>query len=305
LILTNRFSPILDEDWLSFFKIGSINRDSIFASLMQSTYFVKQNEPEWQKLWRYFELDDQEFEVLRDKVFAEFERLEGRDSHVIIQETGIFLRLANQRLLNCTEEKIIESGKENLRFCKQNVGLRLPAPFEDYPSTSSHGLQYLSLENPSFLMFLNFAKDLMQEYIAENADRSVDTLLDALRNSVADFVDLICISNSSSGKFADTPVLHNIEIYEFLNVYLSLSSIDKVQLSNGIERRYQFDDYSRLLTRELAWLINLRKTIEDSKSEGIQSLSRVLLEVGFSTVLDRSILKLKSLEVMEDNTSLP
>lgn len=301
-ILTNDISPISDKDWISFFRMGCVDSNSVSQSIAQSRYFEKDNRPDWQKLWLYYELSDNEFEEIRDRMFKEFKGMERQDSLITIQLTGIFLRLVKYRMLDSTDEEIIKIGKASLEFCRGNGGLKLPKSHEPYPYTTSHGYSYMSQENPNFIDFLEFAGKLMQDYVRENSGTEALSLLDELRRSVTAFNGKISMSKDSTGEYWDRPVLHQINASDFVDTYLALSSNDKIEVGRAMEKRYQFDDYSIKLFDEIPWLTTILEQIRSRKISGTRAVSHFLLEENLFGILGKSLRKLQNLKDSQEKT---
>lgn len=296
LVFSGVASPILVEDWEQFFKTGSIDADRVKQSILQSNYFDELNTPDWEKLWRYFDMEDNAFEELSSRLFKCFQSRQMRDRYEIVHLTGIFLALVNQQVLESTTEEILQLGRENLLACKENGGLRLVNPMEQFPDPNGFKFGYHSMDNAEFLGFLKYASNLSSEYMAEISATEAQVLLRVMKRSVLEFSSTVTLSHIGTSKHFNSPILHKIPVADFLNAYFELSAPAKRELARVIDKRYDLDEYAHLLLEELSWLKALLAEGQSRIGEGTRKLSIAILESTFLPAVERAITRLTRLK---------
>jgi hypothetical protein len=282
-------SPISADDWIQFFKTGSADKARIKETILKSNHFEQENTPDWRKLWHYFDLEDADFDALLIRTFESFRQKAISDRYEIIHLTGIFLELVRQRLLDSSKEQILQLGRENLLECKAKGGLKLENPHDDYPSTYGYQFSYHSGEDPEFIDFLKYARNLSVEHLAESSQREAQKLLTILKKSVLEFGALTNLTHIESSTYFNVPVLHHIPAKDFISTYFELPQKSKRDLAQIIEKRYQLKEYIHLLEAELDWLESIREIGNEQKTDGIRSLSKTLFENSFLTAIEKSI----------------
>ncbi len=87
-----------------------------------------ENTPDWIKLWYYFDLDDEEFERLFNKVYEQLKNEKIEHKYELLQIVQIFLSFSEENLISQKKEEIIEIAKKNVEKLKKTGKLKAITP---------------------------------------------------------------------------------------------------------------------------------------------------------------------------------
>ncbi len=287
------FHPIPSEIWIKFFKSNIVNIESLNLSIQNSVYFKDENTPNWMKLWYYFEMEDDEFNVLYNSVAREFKELKILDKYELVQITCLLVSLSNKKLIRKTEKELLKIAKANIKNLKRTGNLKIDK-HEEFPSHSSHGLQYSGLEldtNKEFLAYITQQADSLKfDYPAIAQD-----LLQTMSFSVNEFLNKILLNGGTNNLYYDVPVLIHINSKKFVSEFLKLTNKEKRKFDNSFQNRYKFDQYNLLLIDELDWLKEIYLLLDKEKKKREGKISGQIIEFGILKSIDLSI------KLLEDN----
>lgn len=292
LVFGKYYHPFDYQYWFQYFKYGFVNKDWLNQSISNCIYFQKENTPDWMKLWRFYYLDDLDFNKISKRVFKKFKELKIEDKYEVVQVTGIFLSLSKKGLISEKPEKILEIGKSNIDELKAKDKLKIKK-HEEYPSESSHGLGYQNLREADFMTFWNYAKEEAKKARIKDLPSEATNLLNILNSSMNDFHEKLILTNSRNNLYYDIPILKYISIEDFIDAFLKLSSVDKQLFGETIERRYSHSTFNSSLKEELDWLIELKTELEKRLPKIKGKISKALIKENTIVWLEKSIEKLK------------
>lgn len=284
--------PIDTSLWLGYFKTGTVNVNDFKTSIENSSYFQKENTPDWIKLWYAYDADDDEFEELFKKVNSSFENLEIENKYELVQITCMLLNYSNKKLIPSSKRSILSTADKNIANLKEKKYLNLNK-HEEFPSQSSHGLEYQGL---SLLEVQKFLKKITSESTNsqfENYPELATDLLVMLSTSIYNFGERITLSNSRENLYYDVPILKFIDSKEFVKKFLELPNKNKRQLGTIIERRYKFKDFNSKLIEELEWLETIKNLLKVEASNLKGKISGDIIQHGFLISIEKAITSLK------------
>lgn len=252
-ILDHSYPPIREEIWHSFFKYGQIEQTIIENAIVNSYYFIDENTPSWQKLWYYFDLEDDKFEDVANDVYEKLSNSEYENQYVIIQVVGILLNLIKTKLVTYSKKVIIEEGKRNINKIKEKGLLHLDTRGGALLHVS-HNKQYQSLDDEEFQHFLNWVIEEAEKGEVDSYPEKALKLIFVLQESVSLFGDEITHNNNKYSQYCKIPILKYMPAEDFIEVILKLSNKNLKELAWIIERRYQFPEFRQKLKDEKKWL---------------------------------------------------
>lgn len=252
--------PIGSGIFYSFFHFGTANKEMIETSVKSSVYYQDENTLDWIKLSRYWQIDDEVFEDLSQKVYQELEECKLEDKYAVMQCAGLFIHLIHEGVVSLEIETVINSATKNLETLVAEKKFQMKK-HENFPSTMSHGLEYRSLGSPEFQAFLKEAKEIGTKSIINDQPENVETLIKTMSTSMADFQEAMTLSNSANNLFYDIPILKYLDLDRFMEAFISLSNDDKREFSFVIHERYRHEDFNKKLLEELDWLKEFNKRV--------------------------------------------
>ena len=293
-IFNRYYHPFDYQYWFQYFKFGFVKKDSLKQSIANCIYFQKDNTPDWMKLWRFYNLDDSDFNKISKRVFKKFKELKIEDKYEVVQITGILLSLSKKKMILANSDKILELGKANIDNLKAKDKLKLKK-HEEFPSDASHGLVYQNHREPDFMTFLNYAKEEASKARIKDLPAEADSLLKLMKSSMNDFQEKLILTNSRNNLYYDIPILKYIPIKDFTDTFLGLSSVDKRIFGETMEKRYSHSNFNSSLKEELNWLIKLKIELENRLPQIKGKISKALINENTIVWLNKSIEKLNPL----------
>jgi len=286
------YHPINFNLLINFFRFGTADKKQIEASINSSIYYQKENTLTWIKLWRYYDLDDLIFEKYTEEILKNLKKKKINNRYEILQIVGMLLNFSDSNLISLNKEQIINQGRECLETIKKEGNLKLN-PNEEYPSNSSNGLTYQSLNRQEFKDFLLLASKMANDSQIEDLPRKAKGLLKKLEESVNEFGEQITLTNSRNNLYFETPIFSHIEPTEIAKSILKLNNKDKKDFSYFIEERYKHHQFNKKLVAELNILIELNEILNKEKDNKKGKISGLIIQNVILKSLERSISELK------------
>lgn len=294
-VLEKTVLPISILYWKEFFRLGFSNPSDLENDIRSSPYFFNHNTPAWQKLWYFFDLEDDEFALIERKVFKDLEEKNFGDPFALAQVVGIYFSLINNKLISRKIDKILEYASQNILALKSKGKLEFKIG-EGELKYVSHGMKFQSLDQEKFIEFIEFILNQAKEAEQLNFPKKVEKLIEDLEESVENFGEQISFHNSSKSIYADIPILKNIPPAKFINLILSLTNKDKIKLSEYLQKRYQFAEVNRRLLDEKEWLNNLKFDLIKRNEEMSTKPSSIVLKFQVIKSIEDSIERLNAIK---------
>jgi len=291
-ILGRYYHPFDNSFWFQYFKYGFLDNKALEVSISNSIYFQEDNTPDWMKLWRVYNLNDDDFNKISERVFKSFEKKLIENKYEVVQVTGILLTLSHKKLISQTPIEIIELGKSNIDSLKSRGVLSLKK-HEEFPSDSSHGLGYQNYHNPDFMEFWNYAKEEANKARIGDLPSEAINLLMKMKSSMKEFQELLVLSNSNNNLYYDIAILQHIPIDKFTRAFLKLSSVNKRIFGDVLEKRYSYSHFNKSLKDEMDWLIKLKAELDKQLPKIQGKISKLLIIENTLPEIEKSIEILK------------
>jgi len=283
------FHPLSSQTWTDLFRAGTIDRIKLNEELKASNY-LSDDIPNWNKLYYFENLDDDEFERVYQSVKKDLIEYRIDNPYFVLHIVAIFLYLNKVDLINYKNSDVIQLGKANLETMKSSGHLNLEN-LNHFPGDHSHGLGYASKGEPEFEAFLKFAEAIVQQNELETYPIRAKELLDSLEILSSRFIDKIDPTNNLSTKYTQFPILKFIDVKGFTDIFMNLSNRDKIKMSDAFEQRYKYN-YSNKLDSERAWLLSLKEELIIRRSTLKGKISGYVLEKNFIPALETIITKI-------------
>lgn len=290
-ILRVYYHPIQYNAWITYFKLGTLDKEAIKAEIRQSVYFNEENTPAWIKLYRYFDLNDDEFNTLSEQVYQDLKDSKISDKYEILQITGMLTLFSEKNLIPQTKKEIIDIGKLCLNTLNSNSKLVIDK-HQEFPSDNSHSLGYHGLDIKEFKKFLDFTRELAINSKINDLPKKANELCAIMKSSYSDFEEQLLLTNSKNNPYYDTPILKHIKINDFVSTFLALPNKDKNRLAYILDNRYKVSEFNSLLIDELDWLIQLEKLLKNEKDSLSGRISGLVMEKSIMPSIRRAIEKL-------------
>ncbi|WP_072013951.1 P-loop NTPase fold protein [Myxosarcina sp. GI1] len=279
--------------WQSFLDKGDTNPSVLNKSISNSKYFQDENTPNWIRLWRFYDLSDENFDTLLKKVESEYERREFTDIRDIKDVTGLFMKLSDIGLYSKSKEELFQNSKN---YVEDLIGLnRLNLNLD---SDCTLNLRKESKDFKEIIEYQKlcvFIKEVRQASFKKSLPNLGLKLLDIMVNEPYQFYSIICskdsdnTNNNSHRVYSEIPIFQHIKVDDFFEKFLSLNFDAQRTCFYGIEMRYKFHDINKKLFNELQWLYKLRSLLVEHANFGRGKPSGYRFELLINVYLDRAI----------------
>jgi len=264
---------ISTKEWGEFFDRGLIDSASINASLKMTRYFSDENTPDWIKLWRTYDLEDDEFDQLYSSVRNSFDKLEyvvlGEIKHV----SGLWLRFSREGLIAKTVEESLIEIKEYIdqSFSSDTVNVEEDSLALINSHCSYASLGYSDADSVEFKEISEYLNDKIKDKQDKELVEKSDELVRVIRSDPKKLYTLLCHSNFKQSPFYSRPILKHIHPDYFVTLMLEIRNSSKRTVVDAIFHRYEHQCFREPLISELPWLEEVIFKLQ----EAINNIDRV------------------------------
>ncbi|NOQ27969.1 MAG: hypothetical protein GQ564_21610 [Bacteroidales bacterium] len=287
-VLGKYYHPFDDSFLTYFFKYGIIEKESLENAIKNSIYFQEENTPDWIKLWRYFELNDDEFDVICNNVLNEFNNYKVDNKYVLLQISGLLLTLSEDNLILMKKKEVLDKAKTSIDKLKVQ-GLFTKKQHEEFPIYVSHGLKIQGIKFKEFIEIFDYAKEQVNNSISDGYPEKAEELLNTLNKSIETFGEQITLTNSRNNIYYDTPILKYIPVNDFVTSIIQLKNKDKRDLCSIFEERYRHMNQFQSLTQEIDWFVELHESITKEKDKYTGKVSGLILNDMLLKVIEKIV----------------
>lgn len=275
-----------------FFVYGKMEESEFHNSILNGYYFFDSKTPNWQKLWYFIKLEEEEFKNLFSLVLKNFKNREINNVLELIQITGMFLNFSKSKIINISKETILSSANKNL----ENISKFLILDYSQiknfdshFLNTGSHNLGYYSLDDKEFEQFKNIALNILRKGNTPSYPLLAKNLMIELKSNLKLFTEKIFEGNSNHSIYSNIPIFIHFEIPKFLKILYSLKNQEIILLSDALEDRYQHTLLREELAEEKDWLIELKSKIELDMVNFNKKIKKHNIQTFFIPALEKSI----------------
>jgi hypothetical protein len=299
----NAFNMVLTQEcWYELFDKGYLSQEVITQNLEKTKYCEDETTPDWVKLWHYNDLEDEEFELILDKIDKQWKKRDFINYGVILHIVGLRLHLSRLGLYENTPDEILSESKNYIVKLKDDNKLEIPeedifdGPFE-WDSWGSLG--YAGLDMDEFKGIIQFMKETIRKIRKENQRNEAENLLVLLARTPEEFGKKL-LSTSDQNTFYDVPVFQFIKPKRFLGVLLKLKNKERRKIALYIKERYKSPHSARRLVEEIVFLKGLDLCLSKEEQKTTGKMTKYVLSNFRKSYLSNAI---KSLNVQIEQDS--
>lgn len=285
----NLYETLLDtEVWLDVFSKGKIPANVINSSLKVSKYFTEDNAPDWMKLWYLYDLEDEQFDLLKASVQKSFQNREYRNPGEIKHVAGMLLDHSRKGLANTPLPEVLSNILVYLEDVDLDVAKDSFERVNGYGGFAGLGYTDADSEEMADISKLLNQKiiDKQNEVLASNAGE----ILDAMKVNPMSLYGLICLSHAGAGTYYSRPILQYVDLDIFFKIFVGLSNQSKLEVLTAIAERFKHVRVSDQIIEEKDWLNELVSKLEPIAVKNEGRVSGVVLSSGLKRlrgVVDR------------------
>lgn len=166
------------KELIKYIERGYIEKRQLNDLLKSSTFFLTDQTPNWEKLWRWKELEDNTFKELRDSVWKDFMESKIKEPLVVIHIAYTLISLIDEELLQKKKSTVVVKAKQILdRLCTD----------EYFRINNNHGIfSNIREYHASSSLELNEIKDYLSEKVKEGRRNIYDAHIKGIFENLED-----------------------------------------------------------------------------------------------------------------------
>ena len=253
--------------WSSFLYRGILDKESINQCFLRSNYFYDDNTESWVRLWRLYDLEDEQFDYFYNDVKNKFDSKEYRKLPVIKHVIGLFIHCSNMRLIDWSVEDIVRSGKAYIDdVLDEDMVSDTEKSRKFFGETGSLGLGFIAVDTEEFKDFSEYVENATSAFIDTTLPKKAEELLQLMKSDSQRFWGDLYFNAGIKGKYAELGVLHQIDTAEFVDTLAELPSDSKKNVGYALKNRYENSFDCLKLVNEYPWLMEVVELL-DAKIE--------------------------------------
>jgi len=201
----------------------------------------------WRRLWKYGDLEDDEFKNYLKEVVADFDDNKYKEQGKLLHVIALLLSFSKFKMYEKTQKNIIKQAKENIRSCIKS---------EKWDTTSNrsfggsaYGLGFYERESNNMQEVLKyFEKEIETSFSKQLKDKANALLEDFKENNLEN------IEKKLQQEFCMIPILSQININDFVLMLQNLEHKNIYDIKQKIKKRYSnVYDLENILSEEKFW----------------------------------------------------
>ena len=285
--------------WVDFFDRGFCSTEAIEDSLLKSEYFKEENMPNWEKLWHFNRLSDDEFDGVLSTVEKDFYGKKFTEVGIVQHVAGTFLWLSEIKLLNKTKQEILEFSQTYIDYLKEE-GLLTSEGSSLAKSISNDawgGLGFHKKESDEFKEIIQHIDRVIKQLSIDKYPEAGNELLSLIDTDPDLFYERVTSSDDSGNAYYKIPIFEYIAPQDFVTSFISANPNTRDTVCYAFSGRYKVDNYNELLMPELKWLESVVKLLEEEIESLEGKVSSYHLRVSVKRYFRPALEKLEQYEV--------
>jgi hypothetical protein len=232
----HRMSVIQYSFIIDFINNGYSNVLKLNTSIKENGFFRDSEEKDWEKLWRWEELEDNEFKNSYNKVIDSLKKEEIENPYILLHVITILISLKNKGIIESTEFDLVDVFKN--RF-EKILDKHKNEPFSRFGEQSwSKG--YRERESEEFKEIINYSNNRIIEHNSQNKDDYLKKVFENINNEnisqLQEKLDAPLPDRSSNYSFI--PILTTVDGKKLASSLLKLTNKNLDLFFYFLNRRY-------------------------------------------------------------------
>lgn len=279
---TSLYETILPPSlWRDFFEKGHLNIKDTNNLLRGTPYFLEEAAPDWQKLWRVYDLEKDEFDRLYQSVKKSFDNRSFKYAGEIKHVFGMFLKFSRLGIINKTVSEVISECELYLdeAFGSQSVFVNKDTLDSINGFCSAYaGLGYCDEGTDEFKEISDQLTQKIEDAYEDSLSSRSSELLEAMINSPDKFYKMLCWTSVEQHEFQYHPILQHIKPEDFLEGLYKISNKNKRTIGHAISQRYQGMSTNHPLLAESLWIEKTYNLLNKKVQKMEVNVDKIVLE---------------------------
>lgn len=268
-----------DDLLIQMFERGAFETERIHATLKYCRLFARPEEiPSWRLVWDKEIVQDDQVKAAVDDLEAKFAAYKYILPGEILHVFGLRLKLAAEGLVPGDRAAMVTQGKayvDELERQGRLSAVRLPSFGEEFPIYE--GLGFIDKNTIEFRELYEYFLARQANVLRESYPKQAQQLLQEMEKDEALFARRITFSGPQDSHFATTPILHYIEVNQFIDSLFNLSNHAQRAVLVALQIRYNNGHLANAFAEERSWLEKLHASLLD-KAARSEKIAQVRIE---------------------------
>lgn len=231
------FFYIIEYSFITFFiNNGYIQKEKL-SKYLNTNPFLQSELKDWEKLWHWEKLEDNEYNTLIKKVSNEFYSQNEKNPFILTHMASIFISLSKNKIIQIPLKDIVKEYKTQIN----NITLGdNTTPFRFPDDDSSWGKVYREKESIEFSEIFEYFKQKVDKYNKNIKDDYLQNLFQNINNdNIFDLQKKLVTFIPSQEKYYSTlPLFENVDGKKLGNKLLLLTNNNITFFTQFIYKRY-------------------------------------------------------------------
>ncbi len=285
---------IFDNDiWSDILIKNYLDKDILKAKIENTTYFIeeKQDTPSWNKLWYFKKLNDDEFNIAFEDMKDKFIKNNYTNISELLHVVALLIFFYKKELSEYSIDSIQKQIDRNISLFKNKQGWEKILLNKNDLIYGGFGLGYINSNDEDFVKIHNKILKENEEYLYNQKVLKDKEELELFIKSIKDG-DEEYLKSFFSKKYADIPILKDLDATKFINV-LDACPNKMIQLLGEIlslrySDNYRYNGqikYCHFLIKEKDFWIKLNELFDNYKYDENKKLKNYMIKNHFNKVL--------------------
>jgi hypothetical protein len=246
----NLHKLIVDVDVLvDFFDKGIIRNDDFNGYFKEEGELSQKIIPTWNKLWRIYDLTDEEYVEYSTILFQELKDCKITKIEDIKHSFGLIFKFSDFGIYKSTPDEILSWGKEYINIIADEIKKK-----EDVEIYESLSAGYHSAEIKEFKELCAYIDDRIEELKIKKFPEKAEKLIEVMSSDLIDFRGMISLVNSGKQTYLHVPIFNYVDIDVFFSVFMLQSPHYQTVIIKSLQERYRYKELSVNLISEKSFL---------------------------------------------------
>lgn len=251
-----------DDTWNNILSKNIIN-DEVINDELENNYFkYLREQPEWLKLWNYFDLNNEDFNIVLDEAISKINKLQWSEFGEVFHVVAASMYFHKNNVKELDIETLKKKAFTNIEKIYKNKDRSYVEKFRlDQISPSWGGYSYLGRDDFEFKKFIESFNSQIESLEQNLAKSEAMGLLSLINNDPNLFYNRICVTGKKDNYYIKIPILKEIPPQDFARIYCDLNLASFKIVYSALSNRYRNSSID-LLQPEKDWLASVIQSVK-------------------------------------------
>ena len=280
------------ETWKELIEDSYINIEKINDEILKSKYFIDENTESWKRLWSFWTLNDENFDVILNDVLNNLEQCQYKNLTQVMLIASTVLDIKRENLTNKNLDELYAILKKQIDYIFENKLIEKKSILNG---------SYIRKHHPAYdnLRFdVNFSEyEEIKKYIDTKVKEEKEIIFansfyeleDSIKNDSSNLYILLSHSSHEETLYCDKPIFAFMNMDKLAKLLIESSSITQHRFGGIIEERYKHGIFTSKLEDEFENIRTLKELIEKEANAKEGKISGYRLKTNLLKPFEKAI----------------